>query len=69
MSLFRVTRSTGTLLAIVKASDPLSALESYARMRGHLNFGKFASASGLGPADAQKSFLTQEIRTRRAEAC
>jgi len=33
MSLFRVTKSTGGLLALVKASDPPSALEAYARMR------------------------------------
>jgi hypothetical protein len=37
MSLFRVTKSTGPLLAIVKASDPSLALDSYAGMRSHLN--------------------------------
>ena len=69
LSLFRVTRSTGTLLAIVKAGDPLSALESYARMRGHLSFARFASACGLRLADAQTAFLTQEVRKSIAEAC
>jgi hypothetical protein len=69
MSLFRVTRSTGTLLAIVKAGDPLSALKSYARMRGHLSFARFASACGLRLADAQTAFLTQEVRKSIAEAC
>ena len=68
MRLFRVTRSPGTLLAIVKAGDPLSALESYARMRGHRSFERFASACGLGPADAQRAFSSQEVRMGRAEA-
>ena len=61
MSLFRVTKSTGGLLALVKASDPPSALEAYARMRGHLSFARLASACGLAFADAQKAFVTQEV--------
>lgn len=61
MSLFRVTKSTGGLLALVKASDPPSALEAYARMRGHLSFARLASACGLTFADAQKAFVTQEV--------
>jgi len=69
MRLFRVTRATGTLLAIVKATDPLSALESYARMRGHRSFAKFASACGLGLADAREGFSTQEVRTPLAKTC
>ena len=58
---FRVTKSTGGLLALVKASDPPSALEAYARMRGHLSFARLASACGLAFADAQKAFVTQEV--------
>ena len=68
MNCFRIKRSPDRLLAIVKASDPSSALESYARMRGHLSFARFASASGLHLADAQNAFVTQEVRTASREA-
>jgi hypothetical protein len=66
MSLFRVTKSTGDLLALVKATDPPSALEAYARMRGHLSFARLASACGLAFAHAQKAFVTQEVGQRPA---
>jgi hypothetical protein len=67
MSLFRVTKSTGDLLALVKATDPPSALEAYARMRGHLSFARLASACGLAFAEAQKAFLTQEVGSTQAQ--
>jgi hypothetical protein len=66
MSLFRVTKSTGGLLAIVKARDPSSALEAYARMRGHSNFARFAYACGLVFADAQKAFAIESVGTTHA---
>jgi hypothetical protein len=69
MSLFRVTKSTGGLLAFVKASDPPSALEAYARMRGHLSFARLASACGLAFGDAQKAFVTQEVSSTHAQPC
>jgi len=65
MSLFRVTKSTGGLLAIVKARDPSSALEAYARMRGHSN-ARFAYASGLVFADPQKAFAIESVATTHA---
>jgi len=69
MSLFRVTKSGGGLLALVKASDPPSALEAYARMRGHLSFARFASACGLAFADAQKAFVAHEVGSTHAQPC
>jgi hypothetical protein len=67
MSLFRVTKSTGGVLALVRASDPPSALVAYARMRGHLSFARFASACGLAFADAQGAFAIEKVATTNAQ--
>jgi hypothetical protein len=69
MSLFRVRRSIGPLLAVVKASDTSSALDAYARMRGHLSFARFAYACGLPFADAQKAFAIEKVGTTQAQPC
>jgi len=69
MSLFRVTKSTGGLLALVQASDPPSALEAYAKMRGHFSFAGLAYACGLAFADAEKAFGIEKVGTTQTQPC